>query len=407
VPGSLPEGDVPPLDGALPSAAVDALSNGPFGFYVHVPFCASRCGYCDFTTYTATELGGMASQATYADDAISEIRLARRILGDVDLPVSTVFFGGGTPTLLPPADLGRVLAAIRDEFGLTDGAEVTTEANPESVDPMALAALRSAGFNRISFGMQSAREHVLATLDRVHTPGRAVAAVAEAIAAGFEHVSVDLIYGTPGESAADWSASVDAAIGAAPDHISAYALVVEDGTRMSAQVGRGELPAPDDDVLADRYVAADETLTAAGYQWYDVSNWATNDNARCRHNEGYWRGGHWWGVGPGAHSHVGGVRWWNVRHPRPYAEALSRNRSPAAGREVLSEAQRDIERVMLELRTREGIELDLLSGGAQPVARQAVDDKLLDAAAYESGCAVLTLHGRLLADRLVRDLIAE
>ena len=388
-------------------SALGELGSAPFGIYVHVPFCASRCGYCDFTTYTATELGGTASQATYADDAIAEIRFARRVLGDVDVPVSTVFFGGGTPTLLPPADLGRILAAVKDQFGFAGDVEVTTEANPESVDPGSLAALRAAGFSRISFGMQSAREHVLATLDRVHTPGRAVAAVAEAHAAGFDHVNVDLIYGTPGESNDDWRASLEAAIAAQPDHVSAYALVVEEGTRMAARVGRGEIASPDDDVLADRYLMADEALTCAGFEWYEVSNWATHVDARCRHNDGYWRGGNWWGVGPGAHSHVGGVRWWNVRHPRPYAEALASAQSPAAGRETLTEAQRDVERVMLELRTRDGIALDLLSGAAQPVARRAVDDKLLDASAYDDGRAVLTLHGRLLADRLVRDLIAE
>jgi oxygen-independent coproporphyrinogen-3 oxidase len=374
---------------------------------VHVPFCASRCGYCDFTTYTATELGGTASQATYADDAIAEIRFARTVLGDVDAPVSTVFFGGGTPTLLPPNDLARILASIDTEFGLVDQAEVTTEANPESVDERSLAELRHAGFNRISFGMQSAREHVLATLDRVHAPGRAVAAVADAQRAGFSHVNLDLIYGTPGETADDWRASLDAAVDAGPDHISAYALVVEDGTRMAARVRRGELAAPDDDVLADRYVVADETLGAADFSWYEVSNWATDETARCRHNDGYWRGGDWWGVGPGAHSHVGGVRWWNVRHPSPYADALAAGRSPAAGRETLTPEQRAVERVMLELRTREGLRLDVLTGGAMAAARCAVDDKLLDASAYDSGYAVLTRAGRLLADRIVRDLISE
>ncbi|MFL6239196.1 MAG: radical SAM family heme chaperone HemW [Actinomycetes bacterium] len=407
MPGVLPDGDPAPTDGALPNGARAALTGRPFGFYVHVPFCASRCGYCDFTTYTATELGGGAAQATYADDAIAEIRLARRVLDDAAVPVSTVFFGGGTPTLLPPRDLARMLAAIGDEFGLAPDVEVTTEANPESVDDRSLAALREAGFSRISFGMQSAREHVLAALDRVHTPGRAIAAVAEARRAGFEHVNLDLIYGTPVETAADWHASLDAVVATGVDHVSAYALVVEDGTRMAAQVHRGELAAPDDDVLADRYVVAEETLSAAGYEWYEISNWASGSQARCRHNDGYWRGGNWWGVGPGAHSHVGGVRWWNVRHPSPYADAVRAHASPAAARETLTEGQRDMERVMLELRTRDGIELDLLSGGAQPVARRALGDKLLDPSAYDEGRAVLTLAGRLIADRLVRDLVAE
>jgi putative oxygen-independent coproporphyrinogen III oxidase len=407
MPGRLPDGEPAPADGALPASALAELSRRPFGVYVHVPFCASRCGYCDFTTYTATELGGTASQATYADDAIAEVRLARRVLGDVELPVDTVFFGGGTPTLLPPHDLTRILDAIGTEFGLVPDVEVTTEANPESVDQRALSQLRAAGFTRISFGMQSAREHVLATLDRVHTPGRATSAVADAHAAGFRHVNLDLIYGTPGETADDWRASLDAAIETGPDHISAYALVVEEGTRMAARVRRGELAAPDDDVLADRYLVADEALTAAGFHWYEVSNWATDDAARCRHNDGYWRGGNWWGVGPGAHSHVGGVRWWNARHPTPYAEALAANRSPAAGRETLTPEQRNVERVMLELRTREGLALEGLHHSATTAARAAVGDKLLEQTAYDNGRAVRTLRGRLLADRIVRDLIAE
>jgi oxygen-independent coproporphyrinogen-3 oxidase len=406
VPGRLPEGDIPPLDGALPSDATARLSRSPFGFYVHVPFCASRCGYCDFTTYTATELGGNASQASYADDAIKEIRFARRVLGDEDAPVGTVFFGGGTPTLLPADDLRRILRVIADEFGLSTDVEVTTESNPESVDDSYLDELQAAGFNRISFGMQSAREHVLATLDRVHTPGRALEAVAAAHRAGFTHVNLDLIYGTPGEGADDWRASLDAAISAAPDHVSAYALVVEDGTRMAARVRRGEIAAPDDDVLADRYAVADETLSAAGLHWYEISNWATDDGARCKHNDGYWRGGDWWGVGPGAHSHVGGVRWWNVRHPTAYADALNKEHSPAAGRETLTDEQRAVERVMLELRTREGLPLSALAPSAMPAARHAVDDKVLDAPAYDDGRAVLTFAGRLLADRVVRDLVS-
>jgi putative oxygen-independent coproporphyrinogen III oxidase len=406
VPGRLPEGDIPPINGALPLSATAGLGRSPLGFYVHVPFCASRCGYCDFTTYTATELGGNASRASYAEDAIKEIRLARRVLGDVNVPVDTVFFGGGTPTLLPANDLRRIVQAIGDEFGLARAVEVTTESNPESVDDAYLSELRAAGFNRISFGMQSAREHVLATLDRVHTPGRALEAVAAAHRAGFTHVNLDLIYGTPGESADDWRASLDVAISAGPDHVSAYALVVEDGTRMAARVRHGEMAAPDDDVLADRYAVADETLTTAGLHWYEVSNWATNVDARCRHNDGYWRGGDWWGIGPGAHSHVGGVRWWNVRHPTAYADALNNDHSPAAGRETLTREQRRDERVMLELRTREGLSLSALSPSAMSIAQRAVDEKLLDVAAYHDARAVLTLAGRLLADRVVRDLVS-
>ncbi|MDH6125208.1 radical SAM family heme chaperone HemW [Kitasatospora sp. GP82] len=408
MPSALPDGEPVPSDGSLPDHALAGLGERPFGFYVHVPYCATRCGYCDFNTYTATELrssGTVASQETYADNLIAEIRLARRVLGDVELPVQTVFLGGGTPTLLPARDLVRMLAAIRDEFGLAADAEVTTEANPESVDPAYLSELREGGYNRISFGMQSARPHVLTLLDRHHTPGRPEACVTEARAEGFEHVNLDLIYGTPGESDDDWRASLDAAIGAGPDHVSAYSLIVEDGTKLAARIKRGELPMVDDDVHADRYLIAEEALAAAGYAWYEVSNWATTPEGRCRHNELYWTGADWWGAGPGAHSHVGGVRWWNAKHPAAYAQALAEQRTPAQGREVLPTEDRRVERILLELRLREGCPLSLLAPAGLRAAERALADGLLDRAAYASGRAVLTLQGRLLADAVVRDLV--
>lgn len=398
-----------PEDGALPMSAVAGAANRPLGFYLHVPYCATRCGYCDFNTYTATELRGsggvLASRDNYADMVVEEVRLARKVLGDDTRPVETVFVGGGTPTLLAAADLGRMLGAIRDEFGLAEGAEVTTEANPESVDPRYLEQLRAAGFNRVSFGMQSARQHVLRVLDRTHTPGRPEACVAEARAAGFDHVNLDLIYGTPGESDEDWRASLEAALGAGPDHVSAYALIVEEGTQLARRIRRGEVPMTDDDVHADRYLIADETLSAAGFRWYEVSNWATSDAGRCRHNELYWRGADWWGAGPGAHSHVGGVRWWNVKHPGAYAQALSEGRSPGAGREVLTDEERRVERILLELRLAEGCPLDLLAPAGAAAAARAVADGLLEPEPYGAGRAVLTLRGRLLADAVVRDLV--
>jgi putative oxygen-independent coproporphyrinogen III oxidase len=373
--------------------------------YVHVPFCATRCGYCDFNTYTATELGGGASASSYAATAAQELLLARRVVGAGDVPVSTVFFGGGTPTLLPSADLAGLLSRIDETFGLAPNAEVTTEANPESVTPESLARLRSGGFTRISFGMQSAVPSVLATLDRQHTPGRAAAVVAEARAAGFDDVSVDLIYGTPGETDADWQTSLAAAIETGVDHVSAYSLIVEPGTRLAVRIARGELPMPDDDVLADRYVMADEALAAAGMQWYEVSNWARSIEAQARHNLLYWTGGDWWGIGPGAHSHVGGARWWNVRHPREYAARLSAGSSPAAAREVLSIEDRVVEDVMLRLRLRTGLPLAVLADPGLAAARTARDDGLLDATSFDSGVAVLTGRGRLLADAVVRELV--
>ena len=405
MPSALPEGEDVPRDGALPASSYTGLGERPFGVYVHVPFCATRCGYCDFNTYTATELGGGASQATYAETAVDEVRLARRVLGDAEVPAATVFFGGGTPTLLPPGDLARLLGAVRDEIGLLVGAEVTTEANPDSVDASSLARLREAGFTRISFGMQSAVPHVLATLDRTHDPDRVPLVVDWARAAGFDGVSLDLIYGTPGESPEDWATSLAAALACRPDHVSAYALVVEDGTRLAAQVRRGEVPAPDDDDLADRYLAADELLSAAGLRWYEVSNWSRDDTQRARHNEGYWLGHDWWGVGPGAHSHVGGTRWWNVKHPAAYAARLADGASPAQAREVLTPEQRRVERVLLGIRLREGHPLADLTPSGSAAAQRAVADGLLDRAAYDDGRAALTLRGRLLADAVVRDLL--
>lgn len=409
MPSVLPDGVPVPDDGSLPASALDGAAERPLAFYLHVPYCATRCGYCDFNTYTATELRGsggvLASRDNYAEMVAEEIRLARKVLGDDPRPVRTVFVGGGTPTLLAAADLVAMLDTVRSEFGFADGAEITTEANPDSVDPAYLAELRAGGFNRISFGMQSARQHVLRVLDRSHTPGRPEACVAEARAAGFDHVNLDLIYGTPGESDDDWRASLEAALGAGPDHVSAYALIVEEGTRLASRIRRGEVPMTDDDVHADRYLIADEMFASAGFDWYEVSNWATSDAARCLHNELYWRGADWWGAGPGAHSHVGGVRWWNVKHPGAYAAALAEGRSPGAGRELLTPEDRRVERILLELRLRDGVPLDLLRPAGLRAAGQALADGLLEPAPYEEGRAVLTLRGRLLADGVVRDLV--
>ncbi|AYY14085.1 coproporphyrinogen III oxidase [Actinobacteria bacterium YIM 96077] len=418
MPSTLPPGEPVPSDGALPASALAGVGSRPFGLYLHVPFCTTRCGYCDFNTYTAAELGDVpgASRSSWADAAISELRLARRVMhgpawpgaGPVeraDMPVATVFVGGGTPTLLPPADLGRVLKAIDAEFGLAPDAEITTEANPETLTPDVLAGLREAGFTRISIGMQSVRAHVLAVLDRVHTPGRAEQAAREARAAGFEHVSLDLIYGTPGESQDDWRASLEAAIGADPDHVSAYALIVEEGTRLAARIARGELPMPDDDDHADKYILAEDVLTAAGFSWYEVSNWARTPDARCAHNLLYWTGADWWGIGPGAHSHVGGTRWWNLKHPASWARRLAEGQSPAYAREILDARTREMERVLLEVRLAGGLDGAVLDDDGWAAAWRAVDGGLADADALSEGRLVLTLRGRLMADAVVRDLL--
>src|SRR6478672_1277164 len=385
MPSVLPEGEPAPTDGSLPASALDGLGTRRFGFYVHVPFCTVRCGYCDFNTYTASELGSVpgASRTSYADAAIAEVRLARRVLGDADVPVDTVFFGGGTPTLLPPRDLTRIVAAIRDEFGLAVGAEVTTESNPDSVDADDLARLRGGGVNRVSFGMQSSVSHVLRVLDRTHDPRRVPQVVRWAREAGFGQVSLDLIYGTPGESLDDWRSSLDAALACEPDHVSAYALIVEEGTALARQIRRGEVAMTDDDDLADKYLLADEALEKAGLTWYEVSNWARDRAAACRHNLGYWTGGDWWGVGPGAHGHVGGVRWWNVKHPTAYADRIAAGVSPAHAREVLDGETRRVERVLLETRLRQGLPVDVLDDAGRAQVPGLVERGLVEAAGAE------------------------
>jgi len=375
--------------------------------YLHVPFCRTRCGYCDFNTYTADELGPGASQATYADTVIGELALAATVLaaaGRQLRPAATVFVGGGTPTLLPAADLARILGAVTQLFGLQPGAEVTTEANPDSVTAASLQQLRAAGFTRVSFGMQSAVPAVLATLDRTHTPGRVGDAVRWARAAGFDHVSLDLIYGTPGETPTQWQHSLEQALELEPDHISAYSLIVEEGTALARRIRRGELAMPDDDLLADAYLAAEEQLSAAGLGWYEVSNWARSPAAQCRHNLGYWRSDDWWGAGPGAHSHVGGVRWWNVKHPAAYAQRIAAGASPAHAREVLTPTERRVEEVLLRVRLAEGCPLSVLQPAAVAAAARLAADGLIDPAALAAGTIVLTRRGRLLADAVVRDL---
>jgi len=334
--------------------------------------------------------------------------LAVKVLGTPP-PANTVFVGGGTPSLLGASGLAEVLAAVRDTVGLAPDAEVTTESNPESTSPEFFEGIRAAGYTRVSLGMQSAAPHVLAVLDRTHTPGRAAAAAREARRAGFGHVNLDLIYGTPGETEADLAKSLDAVLEAGVDHVSAYALIVEDGTALARRIGRGELPPPDDDVLADRYEQLEKALSGAGLHWYEVSNWATEPKAWCQHNLGYWHGADWWGAGPGAHSHVGGVRWWNVKHPARYAALLAEGSSPAAARESLTQEDRHLERVMLQLRLVDGLPVDILTPEAQKEAHQATAEGLLDEAALAGvngrfGRCVLTLKGRLLADAVVRRL---
>ncbi len=418
MPSALPIADPAPLDGLLPASAALGAESRNFGVYLHVPFCRVRCGYCDFNTYTADELRG-AKRSDYASEAIAEVHQAREVLERAGLPrreVSTVFFGGGTPTMLPVTDLAAMLASVVETWGLQASAEVTTEANPDSVDAEYLLALAAAGFTRVSFGMQSAVPHVLATLERTHDPERIPLVVEWARQAGLQ-VSLDLIYGTPGESLEDWRTSLEYAIAQHPDHLSAYSLIVEDGTKLARQIRRGEVAQPDEDLQADMYELADELLGEAGFGWYEVSNWARSPEFASRHNLAYWQGHDWWGVGPGAHSHVGGVRWWNVKHPAAYAERIAAGNSPGAGREVLDEETRRVERVLLQSRIREGLPLAVLTPNGRTVVAGLIAEGLVDGVAalgggISGGGALagrieLTLRGRLLADAVVRRLLDE
>lgn len=402
---ALPLGEPAPADGALPGdLAIDP--DGDFGVYVHVPFCRVRCGYCDFNTYTASELRG-ARQDAYADEVLREVALSRGVLAGRGAlrPASTVFFGGGTPTLLAGGDLARMLDGVRGAFGLAADAEVTVEANPDTVSVALARDLADAGVTRLSIGMQSAVPHVLAALDRTHDPANVATAVGAARTAGLD-VSVDLIYGAPGESLADWETSLRAAVALAPDHVSAYALIVEEGTQLARQIRRGEVAAPDDDLQADMYELADRTLAEAGFGWYEVSNWATAPAHRSRHNLAYWRGTDWWGYGPGAHSHVSGLRWWNVKHPAAYAQRLAAGESPAAARERPDAAARRLEDVLLRSRIAEGLAVSELEGEGRHAVASLIADGLIDGAAAVRGRVVLTLRGRLLADAVVRALTA-
>ncbi|GFZ89280.1 radical SAM family heme chaperone HemW [Nesterenkonia alkaliphila] len=428
MPSVLPLGDPVPADGSFPPEVLSALASRadkPLGLYVHIPFCSVRCGYCDFNTYTSQDLGPGASHQSYPDTLISELEFARRAYDDAAAPpraLSTVFFGGGTPTLLPAPELARILDAARKLFGFVPGAEITTEANPDTVTAESAQLLAEAGFTRVSLGMQSAVPQVLATLDRTHNPDNVPAAHQAARAAGLE-TSLDLIYGTPGESLADWERSLEAAIALEPDHISAYSLIIEEGTAMAAQIRRGALADIDPDDQADKYLLAEQLLSRAGYHWYEVSNFSRTPKTRSQHNLNYWLDADWWGAGPGAHSHLAGVRWWNVKHPAAYAQRLHQGLSPGHGREILDAQAKVLEHLMLRLRIREGLDLaeynalpELAAGGAAPITPQLVAELvregLLDpgsaepSSSFPEGRAVLTLQGRLLADAVTHRLLS-
>ena len=376
-------------------------------FYIHIPYCVKRCGYCDFNTYTPSELKiteGLAQISnSYIDLLLMEIKAAKVQVGQ-SANVPSIFFGGGTPSLMQPDDIGRVISTIKSEFTLLPDAEITMECNPDSVTKESLAAFRAIGVNRVSFGMQSAVKHVLATLDRTHNPENLLQVTTWAQEVGFSEISVDLIYGTPGESLADWQTSIDAALALPITHISAYALIVEEGTKLAAQIKRGEVAQVDDDLTAEKYLVADKAFTAAGFEWYELSNWAKSGSL-SKHNLAYWLGDNWWGAGPGAHSHLNGKRFWNVKHPNLYKERVLANQSPVADSEVLEELQIESERLMLSLRLPSGVDKQSLNELQLAELSSYVESGHLDQANWNQGRATLTLDGRLIADRILRQIL--
>ena len=375
-------------------------------FYIHIPYCVKRCGYCDFNTYTPSELkiatGLSEVSNTYIDLLLLEIKQAKAQVGSACIP--SIFFGGGTPSLMEPSDIGRVIDQIKQEFVLNSDAEVTMECNPDTVSRDNLAAFREVGVNRVSFGMQSAVPHVLATLDRTHNPENLLQVTTWAKEVGFSEISVDLIYGTPGETLSDWQKSIDAALSLPITHISAYALIIEEGTKLAAQIKRGEVASVDDDLAAEKYLLADKEFTAAGFQWYELSNWAKPDSL-SKHNLAYWLGENWWGAGPGAHSHLNGKRFWNVKHPNLYKEKIQSNLSPIADSEVLEEIQIASEKLMLSLRLPSGVEKESLNQDQISELSDYVESGHLDLLNWNQGRATLTLEGRLIADQILRQIL--
>ena len=381
--------------------------NEPLSFYIHIPYCVRRCGYCDFNTYTPAELQ-VSEDLTkisnnHIDLLIAEADLARASV-KTSAPIPTIFFGGGTPTLMEPSDLKRVLKHLEDKFGFAPDIEITIEANPDTVTKEKLAALREIGINRISFGMQSGVEHVLKVLDRTHNPANVSKATNWAKEVGFKEISVDLIYGAPGESIEDWQTTIWTALELPITHISAYALIVEAGTKLAGQVKRGEVVIPEDDQTADKYLIADESFSKAGFDWYELSNWS-KAGSECRHNIAYWVGANWWGLGPGAHSHVDGVRFWNVKHPAAYQDRLTTGAEPIQEREILTEEQMASERLMLEIRLKSGIAKSSLTAEQLDALESFRIGGALDPDMWAAQRVALTQSGRLIADRIVREIL--
>jgi len=361
------------------------------GIYVHIPFCLTRCGYCDFNAYAG--LDGL--KPSYLEALLSEADLAAPAWDGQSFV--SVFLGGGTPTTVAPADLRALLTRLRDRFELDDRAEVTIEANPDTVTDASLTALLDAGYSRISLGAQSFDTSVLAALERIHQPDSVRAAVAAARRAGYRNLSLDLIYGARGETLESWRRTLDEALALAPDHVSAYALTIEPATSLGRKVASGESPAPDPDLQADMFMAACEALAEAGYRHYEISNWA-RPGFECLHNLGYWERRPYVGLGAGAHSYRDDVRWWNVRPPETYIEMLARRQLPIGGSESLEPSDAYLEEVFLKLRILEGVPSSWFD--AERYERYVQSGLLTD----DLGTLVPTERGMLLLNELVLGL---
>ena len=374
-------------------------------FYLHIPYCVKRCGYCDFNTYTPAELQIESSlkeiSLSYTDLLIAELRQARAASKATTIP--TIFFGGGTPSLMEPSDLGRMLHQLRNDFEFAPDCEITMEANPDTITRERLEGFKSAGINRLSFGMQSAVPHVLAVLDRTHNPENVARSIELAREIGFEEISVDLIYGTPGESLDDWRVTLDTALALPVTHISAYALIIETGTKLAAAIKRGDINSPDDDLMAEKYLMADMRFHEAGLNWYELSNWS-RPGSEARHNVAYWQGANWWGAGPGAHSHIDGKRWWNVKHPNAYRERIEASLSPELAHEILTAEEKELEKVLLAIRMPRGLERDEFTGRQTTVLNSYRESGAFEESDWAAGFITLSQRGRLIADAIVRDL---
>lgn len=390
-----PNGDIAPLDGNLEIDS-NKLLDKPFSVYIHVPYCKKRCGYCDFNTYTPNELDVNDQIETWAIATVKEIEFAKKILKK-DLVIDTIFIGGGTPSLLTDKELSYLFDGLKANFNFAKEVEITLEANPDDINDEKITSWIDNKINRISIGMQSSSKKVLQILDRTHDISNIEKSARLLKKHGLTNFSFDLIYGTPGESMNEFQESIEFALSLYPTHLSAYSLVIEPGTKMDNDLKINKIQNVNDDRAADKYLLADEILEKHGFSWYEISNWSLN-NLYSRHNLNYWKNNNWWGFGPGAHSHIEGYRWWNLKLPNQWRERLEKKQSPAKGREVLTNEQKISEEIMLSLRLNTGLD-------SRKFSSASIDNLLKNDLIYFVGNNfVLTKKGRLLADQVFMQL---